>query len=110
MRALKVTYRACQALCVVAVINFFACMAASMFLGGTAHYGKAENGRYFLGHHAGDATAGRLTEVAPGVYHYSLWHLRSMVVTHVLAIAAALLAKRLKAEIEHGAGRASTRP
>ena len=73
-------------------------MVASVFLGGTAQYGKVENGRYFLGQHAGDAAAGRLTEVGFGVYQYSLWHLRSVAVTSVLGLAVGLVAKGLKGE------------
>ena len=94
----RLAYRACRAICVAAGVNAFACFVSSAVLGGTAYYGKAENGRYFLGQHAGDAAAGRMTEVGPGVYRYSLWHLRSVAVTSVLGIAAGLIAKGLKAE------------
>ena len=96
MRARRAAYRACQVICVVAGVNAFACLVSSAVLGGDAHFGKAESGRYFLGRHAGDAAAGRLTEVSSDVYHYSLWHVRSMAATTVLGLAAGLIAKGLK--------------
>ncbi len=50
----------------------------------------SENGHYFLSNH------GRPKEVNEGVFTYSLWHVRSLFITHALAMLAAWLTSRLK--------------
>lgn len=80
-----------RALMIVAVLtaaNFVAFMVGAVLVGGDAWNGKVEDGRYFLGDH------GRLREVSAEVFTYSLWHARSMIATHPIAMLAAWLAAR----------------
>ena len=73
------------ALFLLGIINFIAFGALSFKLGGTAHAGKLEDGRFYLGNH------GKYSEASEGVYNYSLWHGRSIMVTHPLAIVGAII-------------------
>jgi hypothetical protein len=56
-------------------------VAVASLLGGDATNGKIANGHFFLANH------GKLTEVSEGVFRYSLWHARSLFITHPLAMA-----------------------
>ena len=72
--------RAERVMLVVGLLNFVALFALSMWLGGDAASGKIEDGRYFVGNR------GRYHEVSAGVYHASLLHVRSMLITFPLLI------------------------
>jgi hypothetical protein len=52
----------------LAMINFFAFIAGSLFLGGDALNGHVQAGHYFVCAH------GSCTEVSSAVWHYSYWH------------------------------------
>ncbi len=73
------------ALLVLCVGNFAVFAAVSISLGGSAANGRVENGRYFLSEHA------RETEVSKRVWEYSLWHSRSLFLTHPLALVILLI-------------------
>jgi hypothetical protein len=53
---------------VLAVINFFAFVGGSLYLGGDALNGHVTSGHYFLCAH------GHCTEVSSAIWHYSYWH------------------------------------
>ena len=61
-------------------VNFAVFWIAAVYLGGDAISGKAVDGHYFLSNH------GHLTEVSQAVFTYSKWHVRSVFVTHPLAL------------------------
>ena len=65
-----------------ALLNFVVFAAVAMSLGGDALSGSHSNGHYFLSNH------GHLTEVSAGVFRYSQVHAISVVITHVVGIAA----------------------
>lgn len=65
--------------------NFAFAAIGSVLLGGDAMNGTTEDGRYYLGNH------GSYTEVSKAIFTYSLWHWRSIFVTHPLAILCAAL-------------------
>jgi hypothetical protein len=69
----------------VGIANFLVFWVVAGMIGGDALSGKVEGGRYYLSSH------GRLTEVSAELYTYSLWHTRSIFITHPLAILAGLL-------------------
>jgi hypothetical protein len=73
----------------VGLMNFAALWVISSAVGDAWH-GKVEDGRYYLGKHAN----GPFLEVTPEVFTASLWHVRSVLVTHALAIAAAWILSR----------------
>lgn len=60
---------------VVVILNLLAFGIAGELLGGTAWYGHAEGGRFFLGSH------GKLTETTEAIFHYSQIHEFSVMVT-----------------------------
>ena len=68
------------------ILNFAALWVISSAFG-SAWHGKVENGHYYLGKHAN----GPFLEVTPEIFTLSLWHVRSVFITHTLAILAALL-------------------
>lgn len=72
-----------QTLFVIGVLNFVACMAVALMIGGDALNGGVEDGRYYLSNH------GRLTEVSAGLYSYSLVHTVSVLITSAIAVASA---------------------
>jgi hypothetical protein len=76
------TIRRLQIVCVVWIINFFAFFIMALVIGGDAMNGKVENGHYLVASH------GRLTEVSPDIFTYSLWHARIVFVTLPLAMIA----------------------
>jgi hypothetical protein len=53
---------------VLAMINFFTFMSASLYLGGDALAGYTKSGHYFLCAH------GSCTEGSYSTWHYSFWH------------------------------------
>ena len=65
---------------IVCFLNFVACGIGSLVVGGSAASGFKEDGRYFLVEH------GKKTEVSMQIWNYSLWHYRSLFVTHPLAM------------------------
>lgn len=69
----------------IAVVNFLTYIIIASLIGGDALNGKAMDNHYFLSSH------GHLTEVSADLYTYSLWHTRSLFVTHPLAMLAGLL-------------------
>lgn len=76
------------ALILFGFVNFFSFIVVSIYLGGDAMNGRTEAGRYFLSEH------GRLHEVPKTVFTYSLWHARSLFLSHPLVILAGWLAVR----------------
>lgn len=67
------------AILILCILNFVAFGVGAMVLGGSAANGIVRDGRYFLSEH------GKETEVSKEVWTYSLWHSRSLFVTHPLA-------------------------
>jgi hypothetical protein len=67
----------------IAILNFASFLVVGGLIGGDAVNGKSLNGHYYLGHHGG------YHEVSRGLFTYSLWHCRSVIVTHSLALGAA---------------------
>lgn len=53
---------------ILAVVNFAAFIAGSLYLGGDALNGYLKSGHYFLCAH------GHCSEVSSAVWHYSYWH------------------------------------
>jgi hypothetical protein len=80
-------YRCLQFVCGLGVLNFLAMAIGAFMLGGDAVNGKIAGGHFFLGEH------GKFTGVSEAVYTYSLWHARSVFVTHPLAMLAGYLLK-----------------
>ncbi len=80
---------ALRVVAVLGILNFVAFFIVSSLLGGDAMNGKVEAGRYFVSSH------GRLTEVTADVFTFSLWHVRSLFVTHPLAMLAWVLSSRM---------------
>ena len=81
-------YRCLLAVCGLGVLNFVIFVIVAVTIGGDAVNGKAVGGHYYLASH------GKLTEVSEAVYTYSLWHVRSLFVTHPLAILTGYLSNR----------------
>jgi hypothetical protein len=75
--------RALAALLALCSLNFMTFMIGIQVLGGDALNGYAKNGHFYLKNHA------QITEVSESVYNYSLWHGRSIFLTHPLAMLAA---------------------
>jgi hypothetical protein len=68
--------------------------------------GDAYNGKIVGGDHFYVAEHGKFTEVSEAVYTYSLWHVRSLFVTHPLAMLTGYLAK-MEQQARRAARRAS---
>jgi len=81
-------YRCLLAACGLGVLNFVAFVIVASAIGGDAVNGRTVGGHFYLASH------GKLTEVSEAVYTYSLWHVRSVFVTHPLAMLTGYLAKR----------------
>jgi len=79
-------YRCLLAVCGLGILNFVAFVIVAVAIGGDAVNGKAVGGHYYLASH------GKLTEVSEAVYTYSLWHARSVFITHPLAMLTGYLA------------------
>jgi hypothetical protein len=82
----------CLALFVIGIANFLAFFVMAVYLGGDAVNGKVTADHFYLMSH------GRYTEVSESIYRYSLWHARSVWVTHPLALIAGYWYYRVKAE------------
>lgn len=67
-------------LVVIGILNFASFWIISLLLGGDATGTKIVDGKYFVSEH------GRQREVSRAVYEYSLFHARSVWVTHPLAL------------------------
>lgn len=65
---------------ILCIFNFVGFFVGSMMIGGSAANGFKEDGRYFVSEH------GKNTEVTKQIWNYSLWHSRSLLVTHPLAM------------------------
>jgi len=74
----------------LAIVNFTLLWSISLFLGGSAVNGKAEDGRYYLGNH------GDLTEVSEATWNYCYYHEVSVMITHPLGIGSMALAHQLE--------------
>ena len=83
-------YRSLLAICAVCCLNFIVFFIVAIRLGGDAVNGKIVGGHFYLANH------GKLTEVSEATFTYSLWHVRSLVVTHPLAMLTGYLAKMSK--------------
>lgn len=70
---------------VLATINFFTFVGASLYLGGDALNGYTKLGLYFLCAH------GHCTEVSSSIWHYSYWHAASALGGILLVFAEAAL-------------------
>jgi hypothetical protein len=80
-------YRSLLVICVLGVFNFIVFSIVAIVIGGDAVNGKIVGGHFYLANH------GKLTEVSEAVFTYSLWHVRSLFVTHPLAMLTGYLAK-----------------
>jgi ABC-type maltose transport system permease subunit len=80
-------YRSLMAICVVCCLNFVVFFAVAVKIGGDAINGKIVDGHFYLANHE------KLTEVSEAVFTYSLWHVRSLFITHPLAILTGYLMK-----------------
>ena len=65
---------------ILCILNFVGFGVGSIMIGGSAANGFKEDGRYFVSEHGKD------TEVPKHIWNYSLWHSRSLLVTHPLAM------------------------
>jgi hypothetical protein len=65
---------------VVGFLNFVAFFVICSYLGGDAGNGHVADGHYFLGNH------GAVIETTRGIFEYSRFHVRSLFVTHPLAL------------------------
>jgi hypothetical protein len=79
----RTVQRICNAVLLLAVVNFLAFAIFSSILGGDALTGKIEDGHYYLRYR------GKYTEVSPAVFQYSRLHALSLFVTFPLGIFAA---------------------
>ena len=81
-----------RAVLVIGAMNFLLFVLVASAIGGDALNGYAEHGRYFLRNH------GVVTEVSRPVFTYSRWHAISTFMTHPMAILAAWMLQRDKAQ------------
>jgi hypothetical protein len=63
----------------LSVLNFVAFIGVTHAIGGNGLNGFEENGRYFV------REKGRVTEVSPWAFHFSKWHLISVLITFPFA-------------------------
>ncbi len=80
-------YRTLLVICALGCLNFIVFFIVAIAIGGDAVNGKIVGGHFYLANH------GKLTEVSENVFNYSLWHVRSLFVTHPLAMLTGYLAK-----------------
>ena len=64
---------------ILCVLNFVAFAVGSIIHGGTAGNGYIEGDVYYFSDH------GRVKEVSQQVWNYSIWHSRSLFITHSIA-------------------------
>jgi hypothetical protein len=84
-------YRSLLAVGCLGVLNFVAFFIVAILIGGDAVNGKVVGGHFYLAEH------GKFTEVSEAVFTYSLWHVRSLFITHPLAMLTGYLANREQA-------------
>jgi hypothetical protein len=70
---------------VIGIVNFVVSMLIYHKLGGDAFGGYVKDGHYFVGDH------GRYTETTKTVWAYCRYHTMSVIGTHAVAIASAVL-------------------
>lgn len=80
MRKGKTVTKVLVLLVVLCVLNFVSFAVHSTMDGGGAVNGRVENGRYYVSNHGVD------TELSEQAWRWNLWHSRSLVVTHPLAM------------------------
>ena len=85
-------YRVLSAICILGVLNFIALWVVSIVIGGDAFNGAIVDGHFYLGSH------GKFTEVDEATFTYSLWQVRSVFITHPLAMLAGYLAHKGRPE------------
>jgi len=73
-------YRSIWVIFALACLNFVVFFIVAIVIGGDAVNGKIVGGHFYLANH------GKLTEVSETVFTYSLWHVRSLFVTHPLGM------------------------
>lgn len=73
------------AILILCVCNFVAFAVGSLIIGGSSANGSKKEGRFFVSEHGKD------TEVTEQTWNYSLWHSRSLILTHPLAMALLLI-------------------
>jgi hypothetical protein len=73
------------AILILCVCNFVAFGVGSIIIGGSSANGYKKEGRFFVTDHGKD------TEVTEQTWNYSLWHSRSLILTHPLAMALLLI-------------------
>lgn len=87
-----IRYRVLKTIAILGVVNFVSFFVIAVAIGGDAMNGRTIDGHFYLANH------GRLTEVSEAVYTYSLWHVRSVFVTHPLAMLTGYLANKMKVQ------------
>ena len=73
------------AILILCLLNFVAFGVGSVVIGGSAANGSIKDGRYYVSEHSKD------TEVTEKIWVYSLWHSRSLFLSHPLAMALLLI-------------------
>lgn len=81
-------YRFLLVVCASCLLNFVIFCIVGIAIGGDALSGKVVGTHFYLGNH------GRFTEVSEAIYTYSLWHARSLLLTHPLLFLTGALALR----------------
>jgi len=74
----------------VAILNFAVFYLMALYLGGDAENGRVQAGHFYLASH------GNLTEVSKAIFSYSLFHSRSIWITHPIGMIAGYFYIRLK--------------
>ncbi len=90
----KSKIKICRVLFVLGLVNFLVFYGLAVYLGGDAFDGKIQDGHFFLLSH------GRYTEVSEFIFNYSKWHVYSVFITHPLAIAASILSRRYRKQLD----------
>jgi hypothetical protein len=70
--------------------NFLIFILGALYLGGYALCGCSTDGHYFV------SARGQLNEVSHAAFVYSLWHGRSVLLTHPVALICAWIAHRMR--------------
>ncbi len=78
----------------IGILNFVAFYLGTLALGGDALNGKIVDGHYFVSDH------GHLTEVSAQAFEYSMWHFKSIFVTHVMGAICVLLLRERKRRLD----------
>jgi hypothetical protein len=83
-------YRFLLVIFALCALNFAIFCVVAVTLGGDAINGKVVGSYFYLGSH------GKFTDVSETIYTYSLWHARSLFLTHPLALVTGVLANKQK--------------